>query len=182
MLVHVIDVSGLEGRDPYEDYLKINAELKGYSKKLGKLKQIIVANKVDCYGAEENLKALKEKLKRKKIISISAITGQGLDKLREEIYKNLQKIPPIEPMEFEPFKYEKPDKLTYEILKEGETYVIVGTLVEVLKRNVVMTDMHSVAYLHKVLRDRGIIKELRQMGATEKSTIIIAGEEFELLD
>ena len=102
--------------------------------------------------------------------------------LREEIYKNLQKIPPIEPMEFEPFKYEKPDKLTYEILKEGETYVIVGTLVEVLKRNVVMTDMHSVAYLHKVLRDRGIIKELRQMGATEKSTIIIAGEEFELLD
>ena len=85
-------------------------------------------------------------------------------------------------MEFEPFKYEKPDKLTYEILKEGETYVIVGTLVEVLKRNVVMTDMHSVAYLHKVLRDRGIIKELRQMGATEKSTIIIAGEEFELLD
>ena len=182
MLVHVIDVSGLEGRDPYEDYLKINAELKGYSKKLGKLKQIIVANKVDCYGAEENLKALKEKLKRKKIISISAITGEGLDKLREEIYKNLEKIPPIEPMEFEPFKYEKPDKLTYEILKEGETYVIVGTLVEVLKRNVVMTDMHSVAYLHKVLRDRGIIKELRQMGATEKSTIIIAGEEFELLD
>ena len=85
-------------------------------------------------------------------------------------------------MEFEEFKYEKPDKLYYEILKEGETFVIVGTLVEVLKRNVVMTDMHSLAYMHKVLRDRGIIKELREMGATEKSTIVIGGEEFELLD
>ena len=94
----------------------------------------------------------------------------------------LEKLPPVKPLEFEEFKYEKPDKLYYEILKEGETFVIVGTLVEVLKRNVVMTDMHSLAYLHKVLRDRGIIKELRQMGATEKSTIIIGGEEFELLD
>mgnify|MGYP002509315813 CR=1 FL=1 len=62
MLVHVIDVSGLEGRDPYEDYLKINAELKSYSKELPKLKQIIVANKLDIYGADEKLKEFKEKI------------------------------------------------------------------------------------------------------------------------
>ncbi len=182
MLVHVVDVSGVEGRDAYEDYLKINAELKSYSKELSKVKQLIVANKVDCFGAEENLKEFKKKLKNKKVIEISAITGDGLDKLKEEIFNVLDKLPPLKPLEYEAFVYEKPDKLTYEILREGETFVIVGTLVEVLKRNVVMTDMHSVAYMHKVLRDRGIIKELRDMGATEKSTIIIGGEEFELVD
>ena len=101
---------------------------------------------------------------------------------QEAIVKTLEKLPPLSPMEFEEFEYVKPEKLSYEILKEGETFVVVGTLVEVLKRNVVMTDMHSLAYMHKVLRDRGIIKELRQMGATEKSTIIIGGEEFEFVD
>lgn len=183
MLVHVVDISSAEGRDPYEDYLKINAELKNYSKDLAKLKQIIVANKMDDFEAQERLKEFKEKLgKRRKVIPVSAITGEGLDKLKQEIWKVIEKLPPVKPLEFEEFRYEKPDKLSYEILKEGETFMIIGSLVEVLKRNVVMTDMHSLAYMHKVLRDRGIIKELRALGATEKSTIIIGGEEFELLD
>ena len=182
MLVHVVDVSGEEGRDPYEDYLKINAELKKYSKELSKLKQIIVANKLDYYGAEENLKEFKKKLGRKKVITLSAINGEGVNELKKAIFEVLEKLPELKPLEFEEFNYVKPEKLTYEILREGETFVIVGTLVEVLKRNVVMTDMHSLAYMHKVLKDRGIIKELREMGASEKSTIIIGGEQFELLD
>ena len=183
MLVHVIDVSGVEGRDPYDDYLKINKELKNYSKVLPKLKQIIVANKLDIYGAEEKLKEFKEKIGRKhRIICVSAVTGEGLDKLKKVIYDTLVKLPPVKPLEFEEFNYVKPDRLDYEIFKEGETFVIEGTLIDVLKRNVVMDDMHSLAYLHKVLRDRGIIKELRKMGATDKSTVIIGGEEFEFVD
>ena len=183
MLVHVIDVSGVEGRDPYEDYLKINAELKAYSPALSKLKQIIAANKLDVYGADEKFKEFKKKIGRKhKIVPISAVTGDGLDDLKIAIIKVLEKLPPVKPLEFEEFNYVKPDRLEYEIFKEGETFVIVGTLVDVLKRNVVMDDMHSLAYLHKVLRDRGIIKELRAMGATDKSTVIIGGEEFEFVD
>ena len=183
MLVHVIDVSGMEGRDPYEDYLKINAELKSYSKELGKLKQIIAANKLDVYGAEENFKEFKKKIGRKhKIVEISAITGKGLDDLKKVVYETLAKLPPVKPLEFEEFNYVKPERLSYEIFKEGETFVVVGTLVEVLKRNVVMDDMNSLAYLHKVLRDRGVIDELRKMGATDKSTVIIGGEEFEFVD
>lgn len=183
MLVHVIDMSGVEGRDPYDDYLKINKELKNYSKVLPKLKQIIVANKLDIYGAEEKLKEFKEKVGRKhRIICVSAVTGEGLDKLKKVIYDTLVKLPPVKPLEFEEFNYVKPDRLDYEIFKEGETFVIEGSLIDVLKRNVVMDDMHSLAYLHKVLRDRGIIKELRQMGATDKSTVIIGGEEFEFVD
>ncbi len=183
MLVHVVDISGVEGRDPYEDYLKINAELKSYSPKLAKLKQIIVANKIDMYGAEEKLKEFKEKIgRRHKIIPVSAITGDGLDKLKKEMWGVLEKLPPVQPLEFEEFNYVKPDRLDYEIFKEGETFVIEGTLVEVLKRNVVLDDMNSLAYMHKVLRDRGIIKKLRDMGATDKSTVIIGGEEFEFID
>lgn len=183
MLVHVIDVSGVEGRDPYDDYLKINAELKNYSPLLAKLKQIVVLNKTDMYGAEENVKAIKEKIGRKhKIVCLSAITGEGLDKLKKSIYDTLVKLPPVKPLEFEEFNYVKPERLEYEIFKEGETFVIEGTLVEVLRRNVVMDDMNSLAYLQKVLKDRGIIDQLRKMGATDKSVVIIGGEEFEFID
>ena len=183
MLVHVVDVSGVEGRDPYDDYLKINAELKNYSKELSKLKQIVVANKLDVYGAEEKFKEFKKQIGRKhKVICVSAVTGDGLNELLKAMYETLSKLPPVKPLEFEEFNYVKPDRLDYEIFKEGETFVIEGTLIDVLKRNVVMDDMHSLAYLHKVLRDRGIIKELRAMGATDKSTIIIGGEEFEFVD
>ena len=182
MLVHVVDISGGEGRDPFDDYLKINAELKKYDKEVGKLKQIIVANKIDYFGADDKLKEFKKKLGRKKVVAISAVTGTGLDELKKCIYETLVKLPPLKPMEFEEFNYTKPERLEYEIMKEGETFVIVGTLVDVLKRNVVMDDMNSLAYLQKVLKDRGVIAELRKMGATEKSTVIIGGEEFELID
>ena len=183
MLIHVVDMSGIEGRDPYADYVAINEELKKYDKKVAKLKQIIVANKCDIEGAAENLNAFKEKVgKNKKIVPISAIDGKGVDKLKEEIIKVLEKLPPVKPLEYEEFTYKKPEKLEYEILKEGETFVVVGSLVEVLKRNVVMDDMNSLAYLQKVLKDRGIIDKLRKMGATEKSTVIIGGEEFEFVD
>ena len=182
MLVHVVDVAEEEGRDAYDDYLKINAELKKYGGGLDKLKQIIVANKTDFYGADEKLAAFKKKIGRKKVLAVSALTGAGLETLKREIYKVLSGLPPVKPLEFEEFNYKKPDKLDYEILKEGETFVIVGSLVDVLKRNVVMDDMNSLAYLQKVLRDRGIIDKLRKMGATDKSTVIIGGEEFEFVD
>ena len=164
------------------DFDNHNEELKKYGE-LNKLKQIVALNKCDMYGAEEKIKEFKEKIGRKhKTVLISAIRGEGLDNLKKEVLKVLAKLPPVKPLEYEEFEYTKPDKLTYEILKEGETFVVIGTLVEVLKRNVVLSDMNSLAYMYKVLRDRGIIKELREMGATSKSTIIIGGEEFEFLD
>ena len=182
LILHVVDIAGSEGRDPYDDYIKINEELKKYSKELSKVKQIICANKVDYFGAEEKLKEFKEKLGRKKVIPISALTGEGTEKLKEELLKTLKALPPLKPLEYEEFNYVKPDRLEYEILREGDTFFVVGTLVEVLKRNVVMDDMNSLAYLQKVLKDRGIIAELKKMGADEKSTINIGGEEFEFVD
>ena len=182
MLVHVVDVSGSEERDAISDYKQINLELKKYSKALSKLPQIIALNKCDYYGVEEKIKAFKSKVRGKKVVCISAITGEGLDELKKIMVETLKTLPPVKPLEFEEFNYVKPDRLDYEIYKEGETFVIEGTLVDVLKRNVVMDDMNSLAYLHKVLKDRGILDKLRKMGANEKSTIIIGGEEFEFVD
>ena len=182
MLVHVIDVSGVEGRDPYEDYVAINRELENYSRALAKLKQVIVLNKTDFYGSEAKVKEFKKKAGRKKVLCISAINGDGISELKKEIFSALAKLPPVKPLEFEEFNYVKPERLSFEILKEEDTFVVVGTLVDVLKRNVVMDDINSLSYLQKVLKDRGVISELKKMGATEKSTIIIGGEEFELID
>lgn len=184
MLVHVVDISGMEGRDPYEDFVKINEELKSYSETLASLKQIVVANKCDVYGAEENLATFAEKVgKDYKIIPISALTGSGKEELLKVINEELKDIPPVSPLEFEEFNYVKPDRLTYEIEEiEPGVFNITGSLVEVLSRNVVMNDMHSMAYMQKVLKDRGIFKELRQMGAGEGSTVIIGGTEFDFVD
>lgn len=184
MIVHVVDISGVEGRDPYDDFIKINEELSSYSAKLGKLKQIVAANKCDIYGAEENLKAFKEKIGRKyPVIPITAVNGEGTDKLLKKIVETLAKLPPVQPLEYEEFSYEKPDRLTYEIEEiEDGVFEITGTLVDVLKRNVVIDDMHSFSYMQKVLKDRGIFKELRKMGATDGSTIVIGGSEFDFYD
>ena len=79
--------------------------------------------------------------------------------------KLLKELPPPAPLEYEPFVYEKPERLTYEILENDDgSFEIVGTLVDVLSRNVVISDMHSFAYMQKVLKDRGIFKELRAKG------------------
>lgn len=184
MLVHVVDVSGMEGREPYEDYLKINAELENYSPHLAGLKQIVALNKCDVYGAEEKIKEFKNKIgKDITVIPITAVNGDGTKELLIEIKKVLDTLPPAEPLEFEPFEYVKPDRLDYEIyIDDDGAFVIEGTLVDVLSRNVVLDDMNSFAYLQKVLKDRGIFKQLRQMGAVNGSLVVLGGTEFEFND
>lgn len=184
MIVHVVDVSGIEGRDAFDDYQKINEELRSYSEKLASLKQIVVANKCDVFGAEEKLAEFKEKLPNDvKVVPMSAIKGEGTKILIEEILETLKDIPPVAPLEYEEFNYVKPDRLYYEIEEiEDGVFEITGSLVDVLKRNVVTSDFHSMAYMQKVLKDRGIFKELRKLGADNNSTVVIAGEEFEFLD
>ena len=184
MLVHVIDVSGMEGRDPIDDYKKINAELKNYSKKLASLKQIIALNKADVFGAKENAENFIKKIgKNKKVVLISSYTGEGIKELLKAVYEELKKLPEKKAIEFEPFEYKKPEKLDHEIFIDDDgAFVITGSLVEVLKRNVVLDDMNSLAYMYKVLKDRGIISELKKMGAGSGSVVVIGGTEFDFVE
>lgn len=183
MLVHVIDSSGTEGRDPIEDFKKINAELKEYSKTLASLPQIIALNKCDVYGAEENVKAFRKKYcRRYKIFPITAVSGEGTKQLVEAIFNKLQQLPPVSRVESDDaFTYRKSGDLGFEIYMDGEVYVIVGTLVDMLCRNVALNDPDSMAYFQKILREKGVISRLKEMGIKENDTISIGDVEFEYI-
>jgi len=184
MLCHVVDISGVEGRDPYEDFLKINEELKNYSNILAELKQVIVANKCDIFGAKENLKIFKEKIGRKyKIIPISAINGEGTEVLVKTLVEKLEKLPPAKPMEHEIFEYLKPDYSSFEIVKDEDgAFVVIGSLVDLMIRNVVLDDIDSMAYFQKTIKDKGVIKALRKAGAKDGDVVVVGEIEFDFVD
>lgn len=183
MLLHVVDISGAEGRDPVDDFKKINTELKNYSEVLAERPQIIALNKCDVYGAEENIKAFKKKYGRKyKIYSISAINGDGLEELVKGIFGELSDLPPVQRVESdESFTYRKSGDLGFEIYLDGDVYVVVGTLVDMLCRNVVLSDPDSMAYFQKILREKGVIQKLLQMGIKEGDTVSIGEVEFDFI-
>lgn len=183
MLVHVIDISGAEGRDPVEDFKKINTELKQYSKKLAALPQIIALNKCDVYGAEENLKIFKKKYcRRYKIFTITAVNGEGTEELVAGVFEKLKTLPPVSRVESdETFTYRKSGNLDFEIYLDGGVYVVVGSLVDMLCRNVVLSDPDSMAYFQKILREKGVISKLKEMGIKENDTVSIGEVEFDFV-
>lgn len=183
MLLHVVDISGVEGRDPIDDFKKINTELKNYSEVLAKRPQIIALNKCDIYGAEENIKVFKKKFGRKyKIYQTSSISGEGLEELVKGIFEKLSELPPVQRVESdESFTYRKSGDLGFEIYLDGDVYVVVGTLVDMLCRNVVLSDPDSMAYFQKILREKGVIQQLTKMGIHEGDTVSIGEVEFDFV-
>lgn len=184
LLLHVVDISGSEGRDPVEDFKKINAELAGYSQKLAALPQVVALNKCDVYGAEENLKVFKRKYGKKyKIFPITAVSGEGLQPLLGELASELELLPPVAREEVdEEFSYRKPSDLAFEIYMDGDAYVVVGPLVDMLCRNVTLTDPDSMAYFQKILREKGVISRLKEMGIKEGDTVSIGDVEFDFVE
>ena len=183
LLCHVVDISGMEGRDPVEDYKTINLELKNYSKKLASLKQIIVLNKCDVYGAEENIKEFKKRVKKYKILTVSALTGDGKEELIKLLAEYLKDIPAYEPQEDEGFTYDKTVSDSFEIFVDDDgAFIVDGDLVKTLSRNVVIDDMDSMAYLQKTLRNKGVIKKLREQGCKDGDTVVIGNIEFDFID
>jgi len=184
MLCHVVDVSGVEGRDPVDDFIKINAELKGYSEKLAALPQIVVCNKCDVFGAEENLSRFKSAYGDKyKIFPITAVTGEGTKDLLKGIFDKLEELPPVEPiLPEEDFAYVEEYSDDYEINRiESGVYEVTGGLVDKLVRNVRLDSFQSMAYFQKALRDKGVIASLEKEGCKEGDTVIVADTEFDYI-
>ena len=182
LLLHVIDVSGSEERDPYEDYKVVNNELKKYGKKVAALPQIVVLNKIDM-ATEEQIKAFKTKISRLKnkpeVVAISAYTNNNLDELLRVVTAKLKTLPPKQREEFVPFKYERPDVNRYEISREDDaSFVVSGGYIDELCRGIVLNDPSSFAYFQKAIKDKGIIKTLKQRGMKEGDTVRIGGIEF----
>ncbi len=184
LLLHVIDVSETEGRSPKEDFYTINKELKEYSEKLSRRKQIIVANKIDAVQNEERIKELEEVAKKEnmELFRISAVTGQGVSELMKHISEVLKELPKEELVEAEEkvvYTLNDNDK-GFEITKEDEeTYVVSGVKVDRLMGRVNMSDNESMHYFEKSLREIGIEEELKRMGIKEGDTVKFLDWEFE---
>ncbi len=184
LLLHVIDVSETEGRSPKEDFYIINKELKEYSEKLSKRKQIIVANKIDAVQDESRVKELEEVAKKEnmELYKISAATGQGVPELMRRISEVLKELPKEELVEAEEkvvYTLQEDDK-GFEIIKEDDDiYVVTGAKVERLMGRVNMSDNESMHYFEKSLREIGIEAELKKMGIKEGDTVKFLDWEFE---
>ena len=178
LIVHLVDISGIEGRDPAEDYIAIRKELTEYSPELGALPEIVVANKCDLQPDESAFEAL-EKVCGSKVLRISAATTAGIEEFKRTIAAKLEELPPAEPLRFIPFEYETKDRDSFEVHKENGVYYVTGGYVEELARRVVLNDGDSFRWFQKALREKGVINELRAQGIGEGDVVDIMGVEFE---
>ncbi|MCY8041989.1 GTPase ObgE [Bacillus spizizenii] len=190
VIVHVIDMSGLEGRDPYEDYVTINEELSEYNLRLTERPQIIVANKMDMPQAAENLEAFKEKLTDDyPVFPISAVTREGLRELLFEVANQLENTP-----EFPLYDEEEltQNRVMYTIENEEVPFNIArdpdGVFVlsgDSLERLFKMTDFsrdESVKRFARQMRGMGVDEALRERGAKDGDIIRLLEFEFEFID
>ena len=186
LLLHVIDISGSEGRNPVEDFYTINEELKKYSQKLSERKQIIVANKIDSMQ-DESLYNNLEKLAKEKgleIFKISAATNVGIKELMNHVSQVLKTLPKENLVEIkdEEKVYTLEEEEPFTISKEGNNYIIDGPAVEKLMKRVNLDDNESMYYFHKMLDELGVSQKLKEMGIRDGDNVTIAGWELEWED
>lgn len=183
IIIHVIDVSGIEGRDPLDDFNKINLELKQYSPKLAQRIQVITVNKMDIPAARENYDKFREELSKEgyKIYPISAATGEGLKELFYEVNELLKSIPVSAEDEYDDvveYRYEA-DSRKWTIKKEDDAFIIEGEAIKNVLRKVNLDDTESLQYFQRAIKKMGISKELEEMGVNEGDTVKIYDIEFE---
>lgn len=185
LLLHVLDVAGTEGRNPVDDFNKINEELKKYSEKLAARKQIIVANKIDSIQDDENYKALEKLAKENdmEIYKISAVTGEGLNELFNHVAKIIKTLPKEEIVEVEDrivytLEEDEEEQFKIEMIKPGE-FIVTGPAAQRLMGRVNIGDNESYAYMEKMLKKIGITQALKDKGVKEGDTVKILEWEFE---
>lgn len=182
VIAHVIDMSAWEGRDPYDDYITINKELESFNKNIMKKPQIIIANKMDVPGAQENLKRFKDQVKEE-VYPISAVNNDGIDKVLVKIadmLDTIEKEPLYDEEEVEShvlYKFEREQPFT--ITHEGNAWVIRGKEVEKILRMTKFSSDEAANRFAMKLRKIGIDKKLRELGANEGDTVRILDLEFE---
>ena len=186
MLVHVVDISGCEGRDPMEDYLSIRSELRQYSERLAELPQLVAANKMDLTGAEDNLELFREELAEDgsnvQVFPVSAATASGFDALLDAIVKTLAILPPAYEFEEEDMAETHRYEPGFSIERDGEVFVVTGGSVEYLLDTTYAEDEGSMRRFQQFLIKEGIIDALRAAGATEESTVRMGEWEFDFVE
>jgi GTP-binding protein len=183
MLIHVVDVSGLEGRDPMEDFHIINEELKKYNEELSKRPQIVAANKIDV-ADKNNVDNFIKQLEDLgyKVFPISAATGTGIKELMNHVHEQVKALP--EPVVYESeiseviYKVEDEEPFTVEI--EDDVFVVKGPWLDHLLRGINFADRESLQYFQRALRRKGVIQALEDKGIKDGDTVCIGDDmEFE---
>jgi GTP-binding protein len=189
LLIHIVDISGIEGREPFDDFVKINEELKKYSVKLWDRPQIVVANKSDMLYDDSIFEDFKKKVQEMgfdKVFIMSAAISEGVDAVMKEAARMLKEIP-VKELEISADEMYIPEekRFTYDITveknveEENNTYVINGTFVDRILSAINVNDADSLRYFHKVLKNKGIMDELREMGIKDGDMVRLNNFEFE---
>ena len=183
LLVHLVDVSGSEGRDPVADFVAINAELQQYSPALAERPQIVAANKTDILENPENLERLRAHAEALgyPLLELSAATHQGTRELVQQIAQRLPALPPVRV--FEPEYIPKPpapgDAASLDIQHEDGVWLVEGAWLQRLMANVNFSDYESRMWFDKVLREAGVFQRLEELGIADGDTLSLDGFEFE---
>lgn len=183
VIAHIIDMSGYEGRDPYDDYIKIQKELEDFDSKLLNKESFIIANKMDIAGSKENLEKFKEKVKDKKIFEVSAINQTGLEEVLiyiADLLDEIKVMPLEEDKDFEDYilyKYKKEDPFVVE--KDGDTYILKGKEIEKLFRMTKFNSDEAILRFAKKLTKMGVDEKLESLGAKQGDIVKILDYEFE---
>jgi GTP-binding protein len=178
ILLHIVDISEQDGRDAFDDYGKINAELEKFSPELLNKKQIVVLNKIDC-AALERIEKFKKQIGNVRVFEISAVARMGLDELLTFVAAEVLKTPKVIPNAGSGQLEDIVDKNDYNVRVTGEgIFIVDGPMIENLIRGVVLSDTESRAYFYRRLQKSGVIKSLKDIGMTDGDTVSIADTEF----
>ena len=187
LIVHVVDVSGIEGRNPIDDFEAINRELENFSEELAEAPQIVAANKSDMATAEQ-IAEFRKYIENKGLtfFEISAATTVGTQDLIYGIWDKLKKLPPVKEFEAQPLTQQELDEKllinrNFKVTVEDNIYFVEADWLWDILRSVNMDDYSSLQYFQRILRSSGIIDKLEEMGIQEGDTVSIFDFEFDYI-
>ncbi len=187
LIIHVVDVSGSEGRDPIEDFEIINNELSRFSEDLAKAPQIVAANKCDM-AEPEQIERFRKYIVDKgyEFFEISAATTAGTKELVAETSRQLSELPPLKVFEPDPLPLWNPEEMaadrSFEVTRENETFYVEADWLEGILRMVDVDDYESLQHFQLVLKSTGIIAKLEEVGIREGNTVSVCGYEFDYVN
>lgn len=187
LLIHVVDVSSIEGRNPIEDFDIINSELEKYNPALAELPQLVAANKTDIIQDADVYNAFLDEMQKRgyEVFAISAATGKGVAELMKKSFSLLSKLPPIqvfEPeMDIDEQEYIDINDKGFEITKQDGIYVITGSWIEAIGGGVNFSDEESLQFFQRALRGHGVIDALLEAGIKEGDTVAIGDLQFDFV-
>ncbi|MNW30006.1 GTPase ObgE [compost metagenome] len=193
IIIHVVDMAGSEGRDPYDDWMKINEELRQYNANLESRPQIVAANKMDMPDAAEHLEEFRRQVAEVRpdleILPISSLTRQGIQELLYRAAELLDQMPDepdveevAELQERKVYKLETEEDDSFRIVRENDIFVVESAKIERMMKRMQLTSHDAILKLARTLRHMGVDDELRKRGAKDGTIVRINDFEFEFVE